>query len=110
MFFLVSVSPTVRRDGCVTSLHVDVVVKCCSDDWRAMGRVLLDCNNTEVHDIVSGLSSPVRHSDKLRCIIERWQKQKGEEATVSQLVEACGHPDIDSQGIVEQKLKEVGLL
>ena len=97
-------------DHCATALHVDVVVRCCSDKWRAMGRVLLNCDNTQVHNIVSSLSSTDTDSEKLHCIIERWQKRKGEEATVSELIEACGHPDIDSQGMVKMKLKEAGLL
>jgi hypothetical protein len=100
----------VRRDSCVTSLHVDIVVRCCSDKWKAMGRVLLSCDDTEVEDIVSGLPSPVIYSDKLRRIIETWQRRKGEEATVSQLVEACDHPDVKCRGDVERRMREKGLL
>ena len=97
-------------DQFVTAPHVDVVVRCCSDKWRAMGQVLLNYDNTQVNNIVSSLPPTDPDSEKLHYIIERWQKRKGEEATVSELIEDCGHPDIDSQGMVKMKLKEAGLL
>lgn len=79
-----------------------------------MGRVLLCRSDDEVLDFVSHLyhylSGHVRYSDKLRCLIEGWLKEKGEEATISDLIQACGHPDIDKRGGVELELKQAGLL
>ena len=57
-----------------------------------MGLVLLNCDNSQVQNIISSLLSTDPDSEKLHYIIERWQKRKGEEATVSELIEACGHP------------------
>ena len=74
-----------------------------------MGRVLLHCDSNEVNNTVSGLSSMDTDSEKLRCIIEEWLRRTVE-ATVTQLVETCNHPDINCQGIVVRKLKEAGLL
>ena len=42
-------------DQFVTSDHMSVVAHCCSNKWLAMGRVLLECDNNEVLDVVSGL-------------------------------------------------------
>ena len=79
-------------------------MRCCSDDKRAMGPVLLIII-TEVHDIISGLHLQlIKHSiGRLRPGVKRWliHVQQGKEATVR-------HPDIKSQGIVEQKLKVAG--
>ena len=99
-----------RREHHLTSKHVDVVVKWCCPVWRPMGRVLLRRSDTEVENLVSHLSAPVRFSDKLRFLVEEWQRRRGEDATVSRLLKACGHPDIERRGIVEQKLKKAGLL
>ena len=93
----------------MTRQHVDVVVRCCSGKWKALGRVLLDCDTTEVLNVVSGLPLTDTNAEKLRCIIEEWQRGKTE-ATVNQLVEACGHPGVDCSGIVIRELKKVDLL
>ena len=74
-----------------------------------MGRVLLKCENSEVLNVVSGLRPTDPDSERLRCLIEEWLK-RNEKATVSELVEACGHPDVSCQGVVKRKLKEKGLL
>ena len=93
----------------MTFEHIAVVARCCSDKWRAFGRVLLHCGNTEVLNAVSGLSSTDTDYERLYCIIEKWKK-KGEEATVGQLVEASGHFSVNCQGDVKQELKKAGLL
>ena len=94
----------------MTSEHVDVVANCCCTHWRPLGRVLLQCSDTEVENLVSHLSAPVRFSDKLHFLIEEWQKRRGEDATVVRLLNACSHRDIDRRGIVEEELKKLGLL
>ena len=90
----------------VTPDHVTIVVKCCSDKWKAMGRVLLECENTGVLNVVTLSDS---NEEKLRSVIGQWLKQT-EEATVSQLIQACGHPEVNCQGIVKRKLKEKHLV
>ena len=78
-----------------------------------MGRVLLRRSDTEVEDLVSHLTPPVKFSNKLHCLIEEWLKEKeenDEHATVRELLEACGHPDIERRGFVEQSMEEAGLL
>jgi hypothetical protein len=93
----------------VTENHVYVVARYCSGKWKALGRVLMDCDTNRVLDIVSGLPSTDNNSEKLRFIIEAWLN-KNTDATVQQLVDACGREGVDCGGIVTRKLKEKGLL
>ena len=106
---LMSLSST---DQLVTSDHMSVVARCCSDKWKAMGRVLLECDSTEVLDVVSGLHPTDPNSEKLRLIIEVWLKRNTVKATwtVNQLIAACGHPDVNCQGVVIRELQEQALL
>ena len=40
-----------------------------------MGRVLLNCDNTDVDNAVSSLSSTDTNYEKLQCIIEKWKEK-----------------------------------
>ena len=61
--------PLSSTDQFVTSDHMSVVAHCCSNKWLAMGRVLLECDNNEVLDVVSGLPQTAPDSEKLSCIM-----------------------------------------
>jgi hypothetical protein len=93
----------------VTSDHVTVVKRCCSDKWQQMGRSLLECDSIKVLDVVSVLPPTAPNSEKLQYIIEEWMR-KNEEPTVNQLIKACSHPDVDRHEIVIRSLRGEELL
>ena len=80
----------------------DVVAEVASDKWREFGRSF-GYTRPRTSDIVSA-DPNARDSEKLRMLIDEWQRQRGHEATLKELLKACDNRAVNVMAAVVDEL------
>lgn len=84
-----------------------IISRCAADRYLALGRLLLDCSSRKVFDVLSRFPSVSSSYDRLYIILEEWQNNMGENATVKELLNCCRHPDVNIAALVEQEIRRI---
>ena len=100
--------PDGEHTGLVTDDHVKIVASEGSDRLMQIGRCL-GYTTTELTDMTSGMElRGERNSVKLDAILQNWVRDKGDDALVERLLDAC--TDASIGGIVRRRFREKNLL